>query len=572
MKPHIILFGLALVLLSTQLGSAQAASCQDIAVEAEDIFAGRASTEYFYFPVHNYSGSDFEVYAAEAWRDSGKFEITLIDYPDEIFADGSGELAIRVKTGSLDNESLGSAYVKIRGNFDDGTYCGFTNIDETYFDVTVEMGNANAQCNDLGISAFDVYIQENSDKTVSFEIENHSDEDFDLDGIEVEENSGYFEASVYSKPSVISDNGSETFRVKIESESVSGDREGSVKLRAKGRFGNGTYCPYSGTEEETFGVFVGDSSGSGTTHTSNNRGIYFDSGTVRVEKGGTGTATLFIGNNSAENFTVDYVTVFDSSQNFSVETAGYERVVPAFGTGYVNVKARAYDNALAGKGNAFIEIRGHFQNGEMIDVFGDSFGIFQVEIVERQQHEEDAGNETGLSAACPDVSLIAPEHDYSDSGTYSGVCPGVSLIVPGEKAIGSSGSVFITIDNRSLQRVDVRLYGAGLTIQPKLISVPRKTLVSESVSVSSVLPETSLVYSIGAAGCSSTKATRIVSNVPEQPPAENGENGEGSNEAGFPFGIDSTGFAALGQAGAVLGLLVLAAAMIYLIFRPASKA
>ena len=549
MKPHIILFGLALVLLSVQLGSVQAASCQDIAVEAEDIFVGRASTEYFYFPVHNYSGSDFEVYAAEVWRDSGKFEIALIDYPDEIFADDSGELAIRVKAGNLDNESLGSAYVKIRGKFSDGTYCGFTNIDETYFDVTVEMGNANAQCNDLGINAFDVYIQENSDKTVSFEIENHSDEDFDLDGIEVAENSGYFDASVYSKPSVISDNDSETFRVKVSSNSVSGDREGSVKLRAKGRFGNGTYCPYSGTEEETFMVFVEDSSGSGTTHTANNRDIYLNSGTVRVEKDGTGTATLFIVNNSAENFTVDYVTVFDSSQNFSVETAGYERVVPAFGTSYINVKARAYDNALAGKENAFIEIKGHFQNGNVVDVFGDSIGIFQVEIVEKQQ-QGNIGNETSLSAACPDVSLI----------------------VPGEKAIDGSGSVFITIDNRSWQRIDVRLYGAGLTVEPKLISIPKKTLVSESVSVSSVLPETSLVYSIGTAGCSSTKVTRIVSNVPEQPPAENGENGEGSNEAGFPFGIDSTGFVALGQAGAVLGLLVLAAAVIYLIFRPASKA
>lgn len=550
MKPHIILFGLALVLLSTQLGSAQAASCHDIEVEAEDVFVGRASTEYFYFPVHNYSDEDFDVYAAEVWKDSGEFEITLIDYPDEILADDSGELAIRVKTGNLDDESLGSAYVKIRGNFSDGTYCGFTSIGETYFDVTVEMDGGNAQCSDLRISAFDIYIPENSGKTVSFEVENRSDEDFDLDGIEVAESSGYFDAELYSKPSIVRDNDSETFRVKVSSNSVSGDRQGIVKLRAKGSFGNGAYCSYGSMEEETFTVFVEDGAGSGTTHYSSSRDIYFNSSTVRVEKGSTGTATLFIGNNSAENFSLDYVSVFDSSQNFSVETAGYERIVPAFGTAYVNVKAKAYDYAQAGKENAFIEARGHFQNGEIVEVFGDSLGVFQVEIVERQQH------------------------DYSDSGAYSGACPYVSLIVPSEKAIGGSGTVFITIDNRGLERVDVRLYGAGLAVQPKLISVPKKTLVSESVSVSSVLPETILVYSIGTAGCGLEKMTKIVSTAAEQQPAEqapdeNNDGEEGASESGFPFGIDSTGFVALGQAGAVLGMLVLAAAVIYLILRPA---
>jgi len=46
--------------------------------------------------------------------------------------------------------------------FDDETYCGFTQIDETYFDVDVEINAEEPRCNDIKIDAVNVYINENS--------------------------------------------------------------------------------------------------------------------------------------------------------------------------------------------------------------------------------------------------------------------------------------------------------------------------------------------------------------------------------------------------------------------------
>ena len=140
-------------------------------------------------------------------------------------------------------------------------------------------------------------------------------------------------------------------------------------------------------------------------------------------------------------------------------------------------------------------------------------------------------------------------------------CTHFSLIVPEQKEIGNSGTVPITIDNRTMERATVRLSGPGLTVQPKLISIPRNSLVSESISVSSALPETRLLYSIEALGCSATRATEITASAA-------GAQGQeaGQNQASEAIQAISTGFLVLGQAGGLLGLLVLAALVIYLAF------
>ncbi len=551
MRLNIALLGLALILLSTQLVSAQAAACDNIWIDAENIVMERADTEYFYLPIYNDYDEDFDIYAIEVWRDYGEFDITLIDYTEVIDSDNEGEITIKIETENLDDESFGQAYIKVRGEFDDETYCGFTHIDETYFDVDVEMNAEEPGCNDIKIDAFNVYINENSTKTISFEIENRSDDDFDLYDIDIEENSSYFDAEIYSKPSVIRDRDSEDFRVRIESNSVSRDRQETVRLEAKGRFDNGDYCSFSSIDEEEFTVYVDNGSGSGSTPSpSYSDEIELITSTVEVEKGKTGYATLFLENNTEENFLIDYVSVFDSSSNFEADESGYEKTVPAFGSSYINVKVRAYDYASLGDYEAFLEIAGHFQNGEQVHIFGDSLGVFPVEIVEKRV-----------------VVYTNPEPVQQETCSY------FSLIVPNETDIDGSGTVPITIDNRSYGRATIRLYGAGLEVQPKLISVPKKTLITENVSVSTVLNSTNLVYSIEAPGCNMEKRTVISSTIAgqdsgEEDNEETGEDGEKTGESQSILPLDATGFVALGQAGAVVGILVLAAAVIFLILGP----
>lgn len=542
MMRHYIAFGIALILLSMQLSSLQAVSCDDVWIDAEDIVMERNDTEYFYFPVYNDSREAFDVSSVEVWRETGKFEISVVDYPDEIEAKNQGELTIRVKTPPLDEESFGTAYVKVRGWFEEGKYCGLAGIDKGYFDVDVIFEEQTSECNEILIKVNNVYVDEDSTQIVSFSIENDSAEEFELYDIDIDESSTYFDAFIYSKPRFIESWDSEAFRVKIESNRVSSDKRGTVTVQAKGRFDDGTYCSYGSIREEDFKVFVeNDSPWDEPKQEENCEEIYLNAGSIRVEKGRTGYATIFLENSSAEDFLIDYVSVFDSSPNFKAEENGYGKVVPAFGASYINVKVRAYDYGEPGEEEAFVEAKGHFQNEKNCRLFGGRIAAFPVIVEEKE---------------------VLP---YSSGTDFSGSCTFFSLIVPEAKTIGKAGTVDITIDNRTMERATVRLSGPGLTVQPLLISVPRHSLVSEKVSVSSVLQETSLVYSVEGLGCNTTKSTKIVSTDVAQ---EEGEEDMEQEEADRAMQAISTGFMVLGQAGAVLGLVVLAVLAVYLVVKP----
>ena len=538
MRPHKIILGLFLLALASQLGSAQAADCDEIWVDADDISIERNETDYFYFQIVNNSEQDFQVYEAQVWKRTGDYDIRLVDWPNEVRENDEGELTVRVETGPLDERSVGESYVKVRGEFEDGTYCGFTHIGNTYFDVTVEEGDTSPECREVTLEVSDVYMDEDSRKTVSFTIENDSDEDFDVYDIEVEEDSPYLEAELYSKPSEVGAFDEETFRIRIESDTVSRDRQGDITVKVRGRFESGEYCPYSDTEEEEFTVHIDNTSGS--THYYECSDITLNTNTVRLEQGETEYATFFLENDASENFLIDYARVFDSSSNIRAEENGYAKLTPDFGNSYLNVRVKAYEHAETGTDEAFVEVKGHFQNGNTCYIQSKRFPV----IIEEKEEET--------------------TEEYTESCSY------FSLIVPSSKTMQEEGTVPITIDNRSMYRATIRLSGPGLTVQPTLISVPKNTQVSENISVSSVLSETSLIYTIEALGCNKTEVTSITATgIEEQEETEGGTEQENIEDvaddviAGIP-----AGFYAIGQASVILGLLVLIGTAIYFTLKP----
>lgn len=551
MRHNIILFGLVLIVLSSQLGSAQAlSSCNGIWIDAEDLTVERNDTEYFYFPIHNEEDEDFDIFGIQVWREDGEFEIALEDYPTTIKPDQEKELTIRIETGALDEESLGSAYIIVRGTFDDEKYCGYGSIGETHFDVTVEVDEEEVEpgCRDVEIRARDVSVSENSTRIFTFQIENHSDKRFELYDIALDESNSYLNAEVYSKPGTIARNDEASFRVKIEAETVSRDRETDVEITARGRFSDGEYCSYSRIDTEEFTVSIDNSTGTGSDPEPDDwekcDNVYVNAGTVTVEKGKTAYETIFIENSAGENFLVDYASIFDLSPNLKAEEAGYAKVVPAFGNSSINAKVRAYDYAEIGRDEAFVEVRGHFQNGESCSISGQGLSSFLINIKESK----------------PETTIIG---SAGFAANNEPVCSLVSLSVPASKDIGKSGTVPIVIDNRSMERINVRLSGPGITVEPQLISIPKKTLVNENVSVSSALSETTLVYSIESGNCNTTKSTRITADTGEK----NQEENQAQGDVKEVLEALSTGFIVLGQTGAALGIFVIAAIIAYLILR-----
>ncbi len=553
MKHIAAMVGILLILLASCLASASAAECWDVWVEAEDITTAGNSTKYFYFPVYNDSEEQFDVYEVVAYKEDSDspFTVSVTDYPSEIDAEGQGEITLKVKASGVDAEEIGEAYIKIGGYFDDGTYCSFGDIGKFYFDVTVEKegdGIGKGECRDIVLHAEDVYIDEGKRGTYSFSIENLGEDDFELYGIEVEDDSPYFDATLYSKPSSIAADDSRDFRVKIAANRVSRDRQDTVELRARGKFEHGVYCSYSDPDEERFTVFVENvSPGTEPDYWEGDEcaEISLDDRVVRVEQGSTVYTTFYLENHASENFLIDYVSVFDNSSNFVAEENGYGKVVKPDSVSYVNVVVRAYDEATPGVENAFVEVRGHFQNQESCYISGDGLNAFPVIIEER--------------AAFPEPAEFEPLG-----------CAGFSLAVPEEQEIGTTGSIPITIDNRTGARATIRLQGAGLSVNPALISVPKHSTVAENISVSSKLQQSTLLYSIEALGCKTEKRTEITAAGAQQQPQPESPAKEQTPAEDLIQGMAnavSTGFVVLGENLTAAGLVIVIVALLYLILR-----
>ncbi len=550
MRPILIIAAIVLILLSLHLGSVQAAECGDAWVFAEDVSIEKNSTDYFYFTFYNDGDERFTVVEARAGIESGSFEIALTGAPGTVGAESEGELTVRVKT--LNNSSSGTAYVEIGGRFADGETCYFSEIERAYFEVTIESngGNQTAECGEVLIHANNVTMAEDSTKIVNFSIENTANKDFDLYDIAVEETSSYFNATLYSKPSKINKNESETFRVRIESESVNSNSQGSVSLKARGQFANGPYCAYSDIALKSFTVTVENA---GTQPSSQPQpgnecpDIALDKHIVRVAQGETVYTTFQLRNFARENFLVDYISIFDGSNNFKAEQNGYAKVIPASGSAFVNVKVQAHDFAVPGRENAFVEVKGHFQNQESCSLSGNDLNTFEVII-------EEKGTATESATA-----------DFTQDE-----CSTFSLIAPVSMKIDGNGSVPIVIVNKAYSRATILLYGPSLSINPSFISVAENSTVSEGILVESKLPQSTLVFTVDSPLCKTEKRTVII-NTKIAAPVAPAEKPVPINPVDGAIksvqGAIAAGFAVLNQNLALVGLVILIAIILYFIIK-----
>ncbi len=556
MKPILVIAAIVLILLSLHLGSVQAAECTDVFVDAQDVELRGNSTEYFYFPIENQRDETFDIYAVVAYKEDADspFTITVSDYSDEIEADGEGEIELRVVASGVDDDETGTAYIQIRGYVGD-EYCTFGEIEDAYFAVTVSTGSTGTPlCGSIHLNASNVSIDENSAKIVSFTIENTSNRNFDLDGIEVSENSSYFDAELYSKPDSIDSHESQTFRVRIEANQVSADRQGEVELRAKGEFSNGTYCHYDDSEEESFTVNVENTGTQPSPEPQPGNecpDIALDKHIVRVAQGETVYTTFQLRNFARENFLVDYISIFDGSNNFKAEQNGYAKVVPASGSAFVNVKVQAHDFAVPGsRENAFVEVKGHFQNQESCSLSGNGLNTFEVIIEEKG------------AAAEPDTADFAAEE-----------CSLFSLITPVSMKIDGNGSVPIVIVNKAYSRATILLYGPGLTINPSFISVAENSTISEDILVESKLPQSTLVFTVDSPLCKTEKRTVIINSkaAASATPVAPAEKPQPANPVDGTIksvqGAIATGFAVLNQNLALVGLVILIAIILFFILK-----
>ncbi|MDD5162892.1 MAG: hypothetical protein PHD95_01650 [Candidatus ainarchaeum sp.] len=233
-------------------------------------------------------------------------------------------------------------------------------------------------------------------------------------------------------------------------------------------------------------------------------GISIDTYTIRVLVGNSSIESFSIRNSNSERFFVDSAVAYDSSPNFDVQTNSYDREILSESTGTINVKVTGKIFNEEQQERGFLELRGHFLSGKtcsLQDIGKKSFSV----IIEKKPVE-----------TAPESIIILPGW----RGNLSNYCGNIDFFAPSKIEIqGNSGQFELTIDNKSEYRTTIRISAKNSSANPSLISVPKKSRITETIEIQTNSGQTEIEYLIENSVCSFTRKT-TVSTVQTQTLAE----------------------------------------------------
>jgi hypothetical protein len=217
--------------------------------------------------------------------------------------------------------------------------------------------------------------------------------------------------------------------------------------------------------------------------------------TIRAIVGNSTIENFSITNLASERFFVDSVNASDSSPNFDVQTNGYDRTILSEGTGTINVKVtgKIYNESQYEKG--FIEVRGHFLNGKTCSLQDFGKKTFTV-IVEKKP----------LESTIENFLMPRPENNF---GNY---CKNIEIFAPSSLEISNNfGQFELAIDNQSDYRATTRIFTKNGSANPSLISVPKKSKITETIEVQAGPGQTEIEYLVESPECSFARKTIVTS-------------------------------------------------------------
>lgn len=278
--------------------------------------------------------------------------------------------------------------------------------------------HAATSCNDIDITPRNVTFSEDRDnRLVTFDIENNSNDDFDLDDVRVQESSTYLDVSVDDFPSQINEDETETLRLRYDTVDVNGDKSETFRIQLEGNFNDDdTDCDFS---DLTFTIDVTIQDGDDVCSL-----IQIDADDVTVSENDTILHTIRVINHSSNDFTMQGFDVFDDGDSY-VSRAKPPFTDTDFQKNISGNQTNTYTIEIDAKGVSddetdatYVEVRGEFENGYDCS-FSDISDAFDVTV-------EDTGVQTGvcteLNVNMPLVTVYAgqtTEHAFTLTNTSS---------------------------------------------------------------------------------------------------------------------------------------------------------
>ncbi|MDD5148541.1 MAG: hypothetical protein PHH08_03700, partial [Candidatus ainarchaeum sp.] len=218
--------------------------------------------------------------------------------------------------------------------------------------------------------------------------------------------------------------------------------------------------------------------------------ISIDAHAVRITVGDSIIEGFSIRNSGQERFFIDSAVVSTASRNFTVQTNGFDRTILSGGTGTVNVKVTGRIFNETEPEMAFIELRGHFLGGRTCELQDFGKRAFKVII------EKKPVSGTFISA------YVLP--------SYNKYCENLALDAPKNVEIRDNLGWFeITIDNQSGSRANARISAKNGVVNPSLISVPKKSKITETIAVETSSEKAEIEFLVENLDCSFKRKTSV---------------------------------------------------------------
>ena len=259
--------------------------------------------------------------------------------------------------------------------------------------VMASLGYA-ASCNDIDVVLRDVSIAENSTEYFIFDLENDSDEEFDVFELVAGDSSSRFNVSVSDYDDPIEEYDEGTLEIKIRSFAVSNDYEDEAFVKLRGEFDGGRYCSFGAIGTEYFDVTVEDGSGSESCSD-----IEVVASNVTMDESDIVIETVRVENNAEERFYVDDVELSESSSYISVDVDDYDDYINDGDNGEIDIEIESMSVGSDKTASVKVEVRGHFSNGRTCSFSQTEDDTFTVRI-----ENEGSGNFVG-GTKCDDLRL-----------------------------------------------------------------------------------------------------------------------------------------------------------------------
>lgn len=235
-------------LMTIEVVSDGSGNCSDITVNTKTIYMDEDDTQRVTFDIRNRSNSDFKIRDIQVSDDSQYLLTRNIDFGSRINSEDTENLDMELESLNTTSERDATVTIEVRGEFDNGDVCSFSDIGSNSFRVHIRgnTGSSSAAsgstCGDVEVRASDVSVRENGTTTKQFTLVNNNTRNFYVNSVRLDESSPYFSLKTSDTPSSVGSNESEKIGVRIQANSVPNDREGAGTIRVSGEFSNGKTC------------------------------------------------------------------------------------------------------------------------------------------------------------------------------------------------------------------------------------------------------------------------------------------------------------------------------------------